>query len=199
MFFFKPKAKAGGTDWLLIGLGNPGAQYEHTRHNAGFLVIDALAGRAGISMLRLKYRAHVGSVTIGGQNVLLMKPVTYMNRSGEAAAEAASFLKVPPDHILVICDDVALPPGKLRIRRGGSDGGHKGLRSIAQSLHTEAFPRLRIGVGGKPHPDYEMADWVLAKLSGPDQAAMRETAVRAADAAACMITEGMEKAMANYN
>lgn len=199
MFFFQPQRKTGGVDWLLIGLGNPGDTYEYTRHNAGFLVIDELAERAGVPVLRLKHRAQVSTAAIGGRKTLLMKPITYMNRSGESASDAAAFLKVPPDHILVICDDVALPLGKLRIRREGSDGGHKGLRSISQLLHTEGFPRLRIGVGGKPHPDYDMADWVLSKLSGEDRAVIDAAVRRAADAVECIMTENLEKAMAKFN
>ncbi len=199
MFFFQSKKKTGAADWLLIGLGNPGDEYEHTRHNAGFLVIDELAERAGVPVRRLKHRALTNTALIGGRKVLLMKPVTYMNRSGEAAADAAFFLKTPPDRILVICDDVALPLGKLRIRREGSDGGHKGLRSVAQFLHTDEYPRLRIGVGAKPHPDYDMADWVLARLNGQDKAVMEEAVRRAADAVTCILNEGMDKAMAKYN
>jgi len=199
MFLFKPRNKVGGTDWLIVGLGNPGDQYEHTRHNVGFLVIDELAERAGVPVRRVRHRALINTAAIGAQNVLLMKPTSYMNRSGESVADGAFFHKLRPPHILVICDDVALPLGKLRIRRAGSAGGHNGLKSIIQSLHSEEFPRLRLGVGGKPHPDYDMADWVLSKLSGEDKTVVDLAVKRAADAVTCILSEGFDAAMAKYN
>jgi PTH1 family peptidyl-tRNA hydrolase len=197
--FRKRSAADLGSEYYIIGLGNPGGEYEYTRHNAGFLVIDELAERADIPVQRLRHRALVNTAAVGGRKVLLMKPVTYMNRSGESVSDAASFLKVPPERILVICDDVSLPLGKLRVRREGSDGGHKGLRSITQCLHTEGFPRLKLGVGAKPHPDYDMADWVLSKFTGEDKSVMEAAVKRAADAAACILAEGLDQAMAKFN
>lgn len=144
--------------WLVVGLGNPGSQYEYTRHNAGFLAADELARRGRFSVQRVKFHALTASAVIGGQGVLVMKPTTFMNLSGEAVGEAARFYKLAPGHVLVISDDVDLPLGKLRIRKSGSAGGHNGLKSIIQHLGTDQFPRLKIGVGGKPHPDYDMAD-----------------------------------------
>ena len=151
-------AKKLPASWLVVGLGNPGDQYENTRHNAGFQVIDALADRGNFPVQRLKFHALTNTATVGGQGVLVMKPVTYMNLSGQAVGEAARFYKISPDHVLVISDDVDLPLGKLRIRKGGSAGGHNGLKSIIQHLGTDQFPRPKVGVGGKPHPDYDMAD-----------------------------------------
>ena len=191
--------KKAPVTWLVVGLGNPGDQYENTRHNAGFRVVDELADRGDFPVQRLKFHALTNTAVIGGQGVLVMKPVTYMNLSGEAVGEAARFYKLPPDHVLVISDDVSLPLGKLRIRKGGSAGGHNGLKSIIQHLGTDQFPRLKVGVGGKPHPDYDMADWVLGKLQGEDKKAMDEAARRAAQAVECLLSQGMDKAMNQYN
>ena len=191
--------KSGGVDWLLVCLGNPGDQYENTRHNAGFMVADELADRHNIPVQRLKFRALTNTITVGDQKVLLMKPVTYMNLSGEAVHEAAAFYKIPPEHILVISDEVALAPGKLRVRRSGSAGGHNGLKNIIAHLGTDQFPRIRVGVGQKPHPDYDMADWVLGKFQGEDKKAVESAVKKAADAAECLIREGVDKAMNKYN
>ena len=188
-----------GAEWLVVGLGNPGERYEDTRHNVGFLTIDALAERKQVPVQRLKYRALTHLVELGGVKVLLMKPVTYMNLSGEAVGEAARFYKIPPDHVLVISDDVSLPLGKLRIRTGGSAGGHNGLKSVIQHLGTDQFPRLKVGVGGKPHPDYDMADWVLGKLQGEDKKVMDEAVKRAAEAVECFLRDGPQKAMNRFN
>ena len=191
--------KSGGVDWLLVCLGNPGDQYENTRHNAGFMVADELADRHNIPVQRLKFRALTNTITVGDQKVLLMKPVTYMNLSGEAVHEAAAFYKIPPEHILVISDEVSLAPGKIRVRRSGSAGGHNGLKNIIAHLSTDQFPRIRVGVGQKPHPDYDMADWVLGKFQGEDKKAVESAVKRAADAAECLIREGVDKAMNKYN
>ena len=191
--------KSGGVDWIVVGLGNPGGQYEHTRHNVGFDTADELAERCRVPLQRLKFRALTNTVTLGGQKVLLMKPVTYMNLSGEAVREAAAFYKVPPAHILVISDEVALPPGKLRVRKGGSAGGHNGLKNIIACLGTDQFPRVRLGVGQKPHPDCDMADWVLGRPQGEDRQALEAAVVRAADAVECLIAHGPEEAMNRFN
>ena len=196
MFF---NQKNGGVDWLLVCLGNPGDQYENTRHNVGFQVADAVAERHNVPIQRLKFRALTNTITVGEKKVLLMKPVTYMNLSVEAVHEAASFYKVPPERILVVSDEVALAPGKIRVRRSGSAGGHNGLKNIIAHLGTDQFPRIRVGVGQKPHPDYDMADWVLGKFQGEDKKAVEEAVKRAADAAECLIQEGVDKAMNRYN
>lgn len=199
MFSFPGRPAAGTPQWLVVGLGNPGPQYENTRHNVGFLVVDELAQRAGVPVGRLKHKALTGVAALGGQKVLLMKPVTYMNLSGQAVSDAAAFLKIPPERILVVSDDVSLPPGRLRLRREGSDGGHKGLRSIQQQLGTPSYPRLKVGVGNKPHPDYDMADWVLSKFTGQDKADMDAAVRRAADAVEALLAHGMDRAMTDYN
>ena len=196
MFF---NQKNGGVDWLLVCLGNPGDQYENTRHNVGFQVADAVAERHNVPIQRLKFRALTNTITVGEKKVLLMKPVTYMNLSGEAVHEATSFYKVPPERILVVSDEVALAPGKIRVRRSGSAGGHNGLKNIIAHLGTDQFPRIRVGVGQKPHPDYDMAGWVLGKFQGEDKKAVEEAVKRAADAAECLIQEGVDKAMNRYN
>jgi len=198
MFFFNKK-QAPGVTWLIVGLGNSGDQYEGTRHNVGFDVIDRLADGLDIPVQRLKFRALTNTAVLGGEKVLLMKPVTFMNLSGEAVEPAAAFYKVPADHILVISDEVSLPPGKLRIRSGGSAGGHNGLKNIIAHLHTDQFPRIRVGVGQKPHPDYDMADWVLGRPQGEDRKAIDEAEERAAQAVACYIREGAQRAMGKFN
>jgi PTH1 family peptidyl-tRNA hydrolase len=190
---------SGGVDWLIVGLGNPGEQYENTRHNVGFLVVDQLAEGLNIPVQKLKFKALTNTARLGGQKVLLMKPVTYMNLSGEAVRQAADFYKVPADHVLVLSDDTALPLGKLRIRKGGSAGGHNGLKNIIQHLGTDQFPRLRVGVGEKPHPDYDMADWVLGKLQGEDKKTMDAAVERAAQAVECILSQGLDKGMNQYN
>ena len=194
--FFK---QDNGVQWLVVCLGNVGDAYENTRHNVGFEVADELAERKRVSIQKLKHRALTNTVELGGQKALLMKPVTYMNLSGEAAGEAARFYKVPPERVRVVCDDVALAPGKLRIRKGGSAGGHNGLKNLIQHLGTDQFPRVRVGVGQKPHPDYDMADWGLGKFQGEDRKAMDAAVKRAADAVECFLKDGPDKAMNRFN
>ena len=193
------KKDAGGINWLLVCLGNPGDQYENTRHNAGSMVADELADRLNVPVQRLKFRALTNTVTLGGRKVLLMKPMTYMNLSGEAVHEAASFYKIPPERVLVVSDEVALPPGKIRVRKNGSAGGHNGLKNIIAHLGTDQFPRVRVGVGQKPHPACDMADWVLGKFQGEDKKAVEAAVKRAADAVECLIERGPEEAMNRYN
>ena len=189
----------GGASWVLVCLGNPGDQYENTRHNVGFLVADELAERANVPIQRLKFKALTNTLTISGQKVFIMKPVTYMNLSGEAARPAADFYKVPADHVLVVSDDTALSIGRLRIRKGGSAGGHNGLKSLIQHLGTDQFPRVRVGVGEKPHADYDMADWVLGKFVGEDKKAIDLAVKKAADAIECIIKDGLDKGMNKFN
>ena len=159
---------SGPIEYIVAGLGNPGAQYEKTRHNAGFLAMDYLAEKYGARIDRAKFKALVGETTIAGKRVLLMKPQTFMNSSGEAIAEAARFYKCPSEKIIVISDDFLLDVGRLRVRRNGTHGGHNGLKSIQRELSTTEYPRIRIGVGQKPHPDYDVIDWVLGNFSSED-------------------------------
>lgn len=194
MFFSK-----GGAEWIVAFLGNPGLKYNGTRHNAGFMVAGAMEKKLGVRINKMRFKALTQTVDIGSHRVLLMKPQTYMNLSGDAIAQAAKFYKVPPERVIVVSDETALPIGKLRIRRGGSAGGHNGLKSIIARLGTDQFPRIRLGVGAPPHPDYDMADWVLAAFKGQDAADMEAVAEKAADAVACYITEGADKAMNKFN
>lgn len=190
---------AAAIEWLLVFLGNPGEQYENTRHNIGFEVADELGERLNIPIQKLKHRALTNTAQLGGEKVLLMKPVTYMNLSGEAVGDALRFYKLTPGQVLVVCDDIALPPGALRIRKNGSAGGHNGLKSIIAHLGTEDFPRLKIGVGQKPHPDYDLADWVLGKFQGEDRKRMDAAVKEAADAVEGILSQGLDRAMSKYN
>ena len=192
-------SKSGGVSWLAVFLGNPGPRYEGTRHNAGFMAADALARDKGLRIDRLRFQALTAVCEIGGEKVLLMKPQTYMNLSGEAVGQAARFYKVAPEHVLVVSDETALPVGRLRIRQKGSAGGHNGLKSIIASLGTEDFPRIRMGVGAPPHPDYDMDDWVLSACQNQDAEDMAKAAARAAEAVDCYIRSGPDRAMNLYN
>lgn len=195
MLFKRP----GGISWLVVFLGNPGTNYEMTRHNAGFMAGDAMAKAQGAAINRSRFKALTGTCDIGGETVMLMKPQTFMNLSGEAVAQAVSFYKLAPDHVIVVSDEVSLPIGKLRIRTKGSAGGHNGLKNIIALLGTDQFPRIRIGVGAAPHPDYDMADWVLSSFKGKDAEDILAAAARAAEAVECYITKGADRAMNLYN
>ena len=192
-------SRAGVVSWIVVFLGNPGRKYEDSRHNVGFRTGDALAEKLGVKINRSRFRALTAQGKIGGQTVLLMKPQTYMNLSGDAAGEAMRFYKVPLDHVLTVSDDVSLPVGKLRVRRGGSAGGHNGLKDIIAKCGGDGFPRVKIGVGEKPHPDYDMADWVLASFKNQDAADMAAAAKRAAQAVESYITDGPDKTMNKFN
>ncbi len=198
MFLFN-KDRSAGVTWLVVGLGNMGDKYERTRHNVGFDVLDLLAEDLDIPVQRLKFKALTNTAQLGGEKVLLMKPVTFMNLSGEAVEQAASFYHVPPERILVLSDEVALPPGKLRVRPSGSAGGHNGLKNIIAHLHSDQFPRIRVGVGQKPHPDYDMADWVLGRPQGEDRKAIDDAECRAAQAVSFLIQNGPQHAMNRFN
>ena len=195
MFFKRPS----GVSWILVFLGNPGAKYAGSRHNVGFMTADVLEKRLGLRIDRLRFKALTAQATLGGEKVLLMKPQTYMNLSGEAVQPAAAFYKVPPERVLVVSDDVSLPLGKLRIRAGGSAGGHNGLKSIISRLGTDAFPRLKVGVGAPPNKDYDMADWVLSGFHNQDAVDIAEATARAADALEAILSEGIERAMNRFN
>ncbi len=191
--------KSGGVQWLLVCLGNPGPKYEHTRHNMGFLAADLLAEREHIKINRIRFKAVTAELTFGGQRVLVMKPQTYMNLSGEAVGEAARFYKIPADHVLVIYDDVSLPVGKIRVRPSGSAGGHNGIKNIIAHLGTDVFPRVKVGVGSPAHPDHEMIDWVIGVPPKEDRKVLLDSLNRALDAAACVIENGTDRAMNQFN
>ena len=185
--------------WLIVGLGNPGAEYARTRHNIGFLALDELAGMLGVKAERSRFRALTGTANYRGNKLILMKPQTYMNASGLAVEPAAHFYKVPPERVLVIFDDISLPVGRLRVRKDGSAGGHNGLKSIIHELGSENFPRVKVGVGAKPHPDYDLADWVMSVVAKDEQPAYQAALHNAAEAALAVIGEGVPAAAAKFN
>ncbi len=189
----------GGAQWLIVFLGNPGPRYAFTRHNAGFLTADAIEKLLNVRIDRLRFRALTATAEIGGEKVLLMKPQTFMNLSGEAVGQAARFYKIPSEHVLVVSDEVSLPVGSIRIRLKGSAGGHNGLKNIIAHLGTDAFPRIRLGVGSAPHPGYDMADWVLGTFQNEDAETIRTAAETAAKACVCFIEKGPDKAMTQFN
>jgi len=193
------KLKSRGSEYLAVFLGNPGPRYEFTRHNAGFLTADRLAGREKLKITKVRFKGLWCRWDVEGESVICLKPMTYMNLSGEAARAAADFFKIPRERVIAVYDDVSLPLGKLRLRSKGSAGGHNGVKSLISHLGGDDFPRIKIGVGAPPHPDYDMADWVTARLTEPDQKALLEAADRAAEALRCIVTEGLDRAMNKYS
>lgn len=189
----------GKIEYVIAGLGNPGLEYEGTRHNAGFFVIDALAAELNEDVSRLRFKSKTAEVTINGKRCLLMKPTTYMNNSGEAIVQALEFYKIPVENLIVVCDDISLAPGKLRIRRKGSHGGHNGLRSICELTGSDDFPRIKIGVGKKPHPDYDLAKWVLGKFGKEDSEKLNTAASNAVQCIELMVDGNTDAAMNKYN
>ena len=185
--------------FIVVGLGNIGKQYELTRHNAGFLAIDYIAEKYGARIDRVKFHATVGECNIGGKRVLLMKPTTLMNNSGIAVGEAAAFYKIPPERVLVLHDEISFDPGIIRIRRKGSAGGHNGLKSIIARLPGEEFPRIKIGVGKKPNPEYDLADWVLGKLTDNDLKALKDRYADIATATELIAGGRIDEAMAKFS
>ncbi|MBQ8614660.1 MAG: aminoacyl-tRNA hydrolase [Ruminiclostridium sp.] len=189
----------GAVEYIICGLGNPGTQYENTRHNAGFMAIDTIAENIHADVKKLKFKSLTGDVMLGGVRCLLMKPTTFMNNSGEAVIEALNFYKLSPERLIVIYDDISMDVGRTRIRRKGSDGGHNGIKSIILNTNSDNFPRIKIGVGAKPHPDYNLADWVLSPFL-KEQAEALETALsNAAKAAELMVQGKTDEAMNKYN
>ena len=187
--------KTAPVKFIVAGLGNPGKDYENTRHNAGFLAIDSLAVSKGVKIDRAKFQALTAVVEIGGVGVLLMKPQTYMNNSGSAVSEAARFYKVAAENIIVISDDINLDVGRLRVRKSGSAGGQKGLNDIIEAMGTEAIPRIRVGVGKKPHPDYDIKDWVLSSFSATEMKALSENFGRVASGIERIVSGDVDGAM----
>ena len=203
MAFFKKKTAiprvTGKPEYIVAGLGNPGREYEYSRHNTGFLALDVICNKYGGKTDRFKYNALTGLCEIGGHVCLLMRPQTYMNLSGNAVGEAAAFYKIPPERVVVLYDDVSLPLGVLRIRKKGSAGGHNGIKSIIACLGTEEFPRLKIGVGAKADPDEDLKDHVLGKFSKADLEVIRKTGERAAAAVELIVDGKVEEAMNKFN
>lgn len=186
MLFRKPGA--GAVDFIIAGLGNPGPSYENTRHNAGFMAIDAIAGAYNITVDRLKWNGLTGTGDIEGSRVLMIKPQTFMNCSGEAVTAAMRFYKIPPERVLVIFDDISLAPGTMRVRFKGSDGGQKGMRSIIELSGSQAFPRIKLGIGDRPNREYDLAKWVLSNFSADDKKLVDDAIKRAVKAAALIVS-----------
>ena len=193
------KSKTGVFDYLILGLGNPGLEYEKTRHNAGFMAIDRIAAKFGCEFNKNRHDALFGECNISGHRVILAKPQTYMNNSGSAAVKISSFYKIPLDKIIVLFDDVSLETGKLRIRPKGSDGGHRGMRDIIELTGTDSITRIKIGVGSKPHPDYDMKDWVLGKFGADDQKILDTALDKSVNAVEEIILKGTASAMNKFN
>lgn len=192
-------APQGAVEYIICGLGNPGTQYEGTRHNIGFMTIDTLCDKYKLDCKKLRFKSLTCDAMISGKRCLIMKPTTFMNNSGEAVTEAMSFYKIPPERTIIVFDDISLEPGKLRIRRKGSDGGHNGIKSIIYLSGSDMFPRIKMGVGAKPHPDYNLADWVLGHFK-KEQAEALETAMEnAVSSIELMVGGKMNEAMNKFN
>ncbi len=198
-FFLKNRTPSGPPEFIIVGLGNPGKKYELTRHNAGFLFADLLADKSSETISKIQFKSVTANITVGGHRCLLMKPQTFMNNSGEAVNQAAAFYKIPPENIIVVFDDISLPCGKLRIRRKGSDGGHNGIKSIIYLLNSDKFPRIKLGVGEKPHPEYDLADWVLSSFKKPELDELKVAAENACKAVEMMVQGNIDGAMSNFN
>ena len=198
-FFRKSRPVTGTPEFIVAGLGNPGNKYEATRHNTGFVFIDMLADKYSLKVNKIKFKAVTAIADIAGRKCLVMKPQTFMNESGQSIREAASFYKIPPENIIIIFDDVSLDCGKMRIRRKGTDGGHNGIKSIIYHLRSDNFPRIKLGVGKKPHPDYDLADWVLSDFSKDEAALMRNAAGEAIEALELMVNGEIDEAMSKFN
>lgn len=190
---------SGAAEYIICGLGNPGTQYENTRHNIGFMTVDTLCEKYKLSCKKVKFKSLTCDAVIGGKRCLIMKPTTFMNNSGEAVTEAMSFYKIPPERTIIVFDDISLEPGKLRIRRKGSDGGHNGIKSIIYLSGSDAFPRIKMGVGAKPHPDYKLADWVLGHFKKEDGEKLEQCFQNAVACLELMVQGKIDEAMNKYN
>lgn len=193
------QSPTGPVEYIVVGLGNPGKEYEITRHNAGFLSVDHYAEKNGFKIDKLKFKSLCGDCMIGGKRVLFMKPSTFMNLSGQAVTEAAAFYKVPMDHVIVVMDDISLEPGKMRIRRKGSDGGHNGIKNIIYLSGSDNFPRIKVGVGAKPNPNYDLAAWVLSKFTADEQKALAEIFPKVGESIELIISGKIDQAMNKFN
>lgn len=186
-------------DYIVVGLGNPDTKYLNTRHNAGFMAIDMISKEYNVQVNRIKFKSLCGNAIIGDKNCLLMKPTTYMNNSGQAVQEAMNFYKVPIENVIVIYDDISLEPSKLRTRRKGSDGGHNGIKSIIYLTGADTFPRIKLGVGKKPHPDYNLADWVLSNFNPNELELMKTSCSNAVRCVELIVQNKIDEAMNKYN
>lgn len=195
----KQTATGGAVSWLVVGLGNPGTKYAGTRHNVGFRALDQHSKQAGVAIDKMKFKALIGEGSLGGARVLFVKPQTFMNLSGEAVRDAAAFYKIPPERVIVIYDDITQPVGTLRIRAKGSAGGQNGMKNIILHLNSDQFPRIRVGIGDKPHPDYDLADWVLSSFTDDENATLNLVCKQALAAAAEIIANGVPSASNKYN
>ena len=185
--------------WLIVGLGNPGREYERTRHNCGFRAVDLLADKLGCRIDKAKFQGIYGQANYGGKKLMLLKPLTFMNLSGRSVLQLSAYFNIPPQRIIVLFDDISLEPGRLRIRADGSAGGHNGIKSIIQEVGSQAFPRVKIGVGSKPNPEYDLADWVLSTFSAKEEKALAVALENAADAALAIIDHGVPEAANRFN
>ena len=199
MFLNKKEYATGSIEYIVVGLGNPGKQYENTRHNAGFISLDYIADELGVKINRIKFKSTVGEAKISGRRCLLMKPSTFMNLSGQAVTEAMRFYKLPPQNVIVISDDISLEPGIIRIRRKGSDGGQKGLQNIIYLSGSDEFPRVKVGIGKKPHPDYELKDWVLSRFTDRDKKLIADRLPDIKGAVELIVDGKIDEAMNRYN
>ncbi len=186
-------------NWLIVGLGNPGQQYERTRHNCGFRAMDLLAAKLGCKVDKLKFQGLYGQTNYNGIKLYLLKPQTYMNLSGRSVVQLSAYFNIPPQRIIVMFDDISLAPGVLRVRLNGSAGGHNGIKSIIQELGSQDFPRVKIGVGAKPHEQQDLADWVLSTFSASEEKLLDEALSRAGDAALSIIDWGIQETANRYN
>ena len=186
-------------NWLIVGLGNPGREYEKTRHNCGFRAIDMLAEKLGCKVDKLKYQGLYTQVNYQGKKLFLLKPQTYMNLSGRSVLQLSAYFNIPPQRIIVMFDDISLEPGRLRIRQDGSAGGHNGIKSIINEIGSQTFPRVKIGVGAKPNPDFDLADWVLSTFSASEEKALASALERAGDAALTIIDRGVAESANRFN
>ena len=193
------KSNTSGESWLLVGLGNPGREYEKTRHNCGFRALDLLAQKLSCPVDRLKFQGLYGQTVYNGKKLFLLKPQTYMNLSGRSVVQLSAYFHIPPQQIIVLFDDISLPPGRLRLRADGSAGGHNGIKSIIQELGSQTFPRVKTGVGSKPNPDFDLADWVLSTFSASEEKALAVSLENAAQAALAIVDEGVPQAANRFN
>lgn len=197
--FGKFKSTSSSIEYIIVGLGNPGKQYENTRHNCGFMAIERLAEKEGCKINKIRFKSTTGECNIGGHRCLLMKPSTFMNLSGQAVVEAMNFYKIKPENVIIMFDDISLDVGRIRIRRSGSDGGQNGMKNIIYLSGSDKFPRVKIGIGKKPHPDYDLKDWVLSRFSKEDMKTLDEVLDNAAESASLIVQDKTDLAMQKFN